>query len=102
MFPTPSWALGNKKKKKADIFPALKSARGFVSLFGQQKISALLLLGKLNLKKKEKTSSGFPGKESAWDEGDLGLILGSGRAPEEGNGYQLQYSCLENSMNRGA
>ena len=34
--------------------------------------------------------------------GDMGLIPGSGRAPEEGNGNPLQYSCLENAMDRGA
>ena len=34
--------------------------------------------------------------------GDLGLIPGSGRSSGEGNGYTLQYSCLENSMARGA
>ena len=33
--------------------------------------------------------------------GDLGLIPGSGRSPGEGNGYPLQYSCLENFMDRG-
>ena len=38
------------------------------------------------------------GKESACNAGDLGLIPGLGRYPEEGNGYQLQYSGLENSM----
>ena len=32
---------------------------------------------------------------------DPGLILGSGRSPGEGNGYSLQCSCLENSMDRG-
>ena len=49
---------------------------------------------------------GFPGdsddKESAFNVGDLGSIPGLGRSPEEGNGYPLQYSCLENSMDRGA
>ena len=49
---------------------------------------------------------GFPGgsdgKESACNEGDLGLIPESRRFPEEGNGNPLQYSCLENSMDRGA
>ena len=49
---------------------------------------------------------GFPGgsdsKESAWNMGDLGFIPGSGRSPEEENGYPLQYSCLENSMDRRA
>ena len=45
---------------------------------------------------------GFPrgsaGKESACNAGDLGLIPGWGRSPGEGNGYSLQYSGLENSM----
>ena len=49
---------------------------------------------------------GFPGgsngKESAWNAGDQGLIPGLGRSPGEGNGDQLQYSCLENPMDRGA
>ena len=49
---------------------------------------------------------GFPhssvGKESACSAGDLGSIPGSGRSPGEGNGNPLQYSCLENSMDRGA
>ena len=34
--------------------------------------------------------------------GDLGSIPGSGKSPEEGNGYSLQYSYLENSIDRGA
>ena len=49
---------------------------------------------------------GFPrssvGKKSACNAGDLGSIPGSGRCPGEGNGNPLQYSCLENSMDRGA
>ena len=49
---------------------------------------------------------GFPGgsdgKESSSSAGDLGSIPESGRSPGEGNGNLLQYSCLENSMNRGA
>ena len=42
------------------------------------------------------------GKEPAYHVGDPGSILGSGRSPGEGNGNPLQYSCLENSMDRGA
>ena len=42
------------------------------------------------------------GKDSACNAGDLGLIPGSGRSPGEGHGSPLQYSCLENSMDRGA
>ena len=44
----------------------------------------------------------FGGKESACQAGDMGLISGSGRSPGEGNGNPLQYSCLENPMDRGA
>ena len=48
--------------------------------------------------------SGFPGgldgKESAFNAGDPGSGPGLGRSPGEGNGNPLQYSCLENSMDR--
>ena len=51
-------------------------------------------------------SMGFPGgsdgKESACNAGDLGSIPESGKSPGERSGYLLQYSCLENSMDRGA
>ena len=40
------------------------------------------------------------GKESACNAGDQSLILGSGRSPEERNGNPLQYSCLENPVDR--
>ena len=47
---------------------------------------------------------GFPGdsdgKASPCNAGDPGSIPGSGRSPGEGNGKTLQYSCLENPMNR--
>ena len=42
------------------------------------------------------------GKESACNAGDLGLIPGLGRSPRGGHGNSLQYSCLENFMDRGA
>ena len=49
---------------------------------------------------------GFPDdsdcKESACNTGNLGLISGSVRSPGEGNGDPLQWSCLENPMDRGA
>ena len=49
---------------------------------------------------------GFPvgsaGKESSCNAGDLGLIPGLGRSLGEGDGYPLQCSCLEKSMDRGA
>ena len=56
----------------------------------------------LKLLVKDDSFMGFPGdsdgKESACNAGDLGLIPGLGRSSEEGNGYPLQYSCLENSV----
>ena len=49
---------------------------------------------------------GFPGgsagKESACNVGDLDSKPGAGRSPGEGNSYSLQYSGLENSIDRGA
>ena len=49
---------------------------------------------------------GFPGgsvvKNTPANVGDMGLIPGSGRSPEGGTGNPLQYSCLENAMDRGA
>ena len=49
---------------------------------------------------------GFPGgsdgKEIACNAGDLASIPGLGRSPGRGNGNPLQYSCLENPMDRGA
>ena len=66
--------------------------------------SFLTLLKELNLELPAGLV-GFPGgsdgKESACDAGDLGLIPGLGRSPGGGNGNPLQYSCLENPMDRG-
>ena len=42
------------------------------------------------------------GKESTCNAGDSDSVLVSGRSPGEENGYSLQYSCLENSIDRGA
>ena len=42
------------------------------------------------------------GKESACNAGDLGSVPGSGRSPGEENGNPLQYSSLENSIDKGA
>ena len=39
---------------------------------------------------------------NAGDARDMGWIPGSGRSPGEGNDYALQYSCLENYMDKGA
>ena len=53
-----------------------------------------------------KFNGGFPGdsygKEFACNAGDMGLTPRLGRSPGGGNGNPLQYSCLENPMDRGA
>ena len=55
------------------------------------------------LKKREISFvGGSDGKESCCSAGDPSSIPGSGRSPGEGNGNSLQYSCLENPMDRGA
>ena len=45
---------------------------------------------------------GSDGEESACNEGDPGLIPGLGKSPGEGDGNSFQYSCLGNSVDRGA
>ena len=49
---------------------------------------------------------GFPGgsdgKKPACDAGEMDSTPGLGRSPGDGNGYPLQYFCLEHSMDRGA
>ena len=70
---TESWHFCNKAKSKYQI-----------------------QVSKLNL------PGGSDDKESACSAGHPGSIPGSGRYPGEGNGNSLQYSCLENSMYRGA
>ena len=47
---------------------------------------------------KDCVPGGSDGKESVWNVGDLGSIPGLGKSPRGRNGYPLQYSCLENSM----
>ena len=51
-----------------------------------------------SLKKVIFSPGGSEVKASAWNAGDQGSILGSGRSPGEGSGNPLQYSCLENPM----
>ena len=55
-----------------------------------------------NLKINEGFPDGSDGKESACNVGDLSSLPGLGKSPEEGNRYPLQYSGLENSMDKGA
>ena len=62
--------------------------------------------GRVSVVSNDSSASGLlwwqSGKGSACSEGDMGLIPGSGRSPEGGNGNSLQFSCVGNSMDRGA
>ena len=72
-----------------------RPGKGLVSWFG-----ALNGFGGKEVKRGH--SRRLRGKESACDAGDVGLIPGWGKSLEGGNGNPLQYSCLENPMDRGA
>ena len=74
---------------------------------------ANLIEKRIELKKKlcyvEPSTVGFQGEAvvknlpaNAGDSADMGSTPGLRRSPAEGNGYLLQYSCLENPMDRGA
>ena len=73
-------------------------------LAGRQRMSGNF--SEINLKIKWNSLGGFPGssdgKESTCNAGDLVLIPGLGRSPGGGHANPLQYSCLENVMDRGA
>ena len=55
----------------------------------------------MNLRESHRGPVSSDGKESTCKAGDPGSIPGSRRTPGEGHGYPLQYSCLENPMDRG-
>ena len=65
-------------------------------------MAGVFLHQKLHFDKHLIFPGGSNGKESACNAGDTGSIPGLGKSSGEGNGYPLQYSCLENSMDRGA
>ena len=81
---------------------SIKEIEFVVKIFTQRKLHTQ----KSPLVVNPKHLMGFPsssdGKESASNGRDLGLVSGLGRSPGEGNSNQLQYSCLENSVDRGA
>ena len=68
----------------------------------RENFSLISLQSKGTLKSPVQLPHNLVGKNSACNAGDLGLIPGLGRSPREGNGNPLQYSCLENPMDRGA
>ena len=69
---------------------------------GLQLILSLSLDHLYSKKNSLDSSGGSKGKESACNAGDPGSVPGLGRSPGEGNDNPLQYSCMENPMDRGA
>ena len=82
------------------------SKNSIIDPIGSKEVPGHGLKGRKNTDGSDQLSLGFPcashGKESAYSAGDPGSIPGSGRSSGEGNGNPLQYSCLENPMDRGA
>ena len=72
------------------------------SPWGHKELDTTKRLHFLSFLEKGPSPGGSDSKAFAYNEGDLGSIPGSGRSPGEGNGNPLQYSCLENPIDRGA
>ena len=100
-----SW--GRRKKKRWGMLPtALHPLRKFQTLWhrltgkpqGGQKQESFLFGGGQGPKKTSLVAQMVKNLPAMWE----ALFSGLGRSPGEGNGYPLQYSCLENSTDRGA
>ena len=81
-----------------------KCLENFKALLRHEAFCHVITLGKIDLV--YNWCLGFPGgtviNNPPANAGDMGSVPGSGRSPGERNSYLLQYSCLENSMDRGA
>ena len=87
---------------KGTSWPLDSQGRCWISYFLIKWTSTLGFHGGSDGKESACNCGGSDGKESVCNSGDLGSILTSGRSTGEENGYPLQYSCLENSVDRGA
>ena len=102
-WPIPKWnPVRNHVECITDVFPA---RIGFTSSIhptgrGNSLPSTCNKNFVLGLSSLRGLLGGIDGKASACNVGELGSITGLGRSPGEGNGNPLQYSCLENSLER--
>ena len=90
----------NRSQDKGPLYckiPCLSQGRASDTSSHQQQGSIFMII--IN---NESFPGGSDGKESACSAGDLNSVPGLGRSCGEGNGNPLQYSCLENSTDRGA
>ena len=96
--------LGKAIKLSFSTSPKTLSLRfGLAPAYSEAELSAsVIIFAKCMTKHFIDIFDGSDDKDSTCNVGNLGLIPGLGRSPAEGNGYPLQYSCLENSMDRGA
>ena len=89
--------------RSISIFPLLSSFLPLIGTFHTPFLSpAFPDLQESNSRRDRDFPGGWGSKESASNSGDPGSVPGLGRSPEKGNDYPLQYSCLKNSMDRGA
>ena len=97
MINTSYWSENHEKQRETNsLIPQTYALASKIKLtFFMMAFLVVHIVKNLPAKKKKK-------KESACNAGDLGLIPGLGRFPGEGDGYPLQYSCLENPMDREA
>ena len=110
MWETWVWSLGQEDPLEKEMAPHSSTLAwkiqwmeepGVLQSMGSQRVRHDWVI-ELNWSFSESFPGGLDGKASACNAGDPGLIPGLGRSPGEGNGNPLQYSCLENSMDRGA
>ena len=94
-----SMAIPHKIKYRIIIWPRNPMTAGYISKRTESKDSNRYLNNAFNVP--GYFPGGSDGKVSACNAGVPGLIPRLGRSPGEGNGSPLQYSCLENSMDRG-
>ena len=91
---------------RANLTPDVQPSQSASSIHLPEMVCSELSTGFILDLSESTYNLGFPvgsvSKESAFNAGDLGSIPELGRCPGEGNGNPLQYSCLENSMDRGA
>ena len=96
---SPCYAVGTCWLSISNIAVCTCFIRSLNTLLQRQSIVADLAQAAAS---RMQASGGSDGEISACRAGDPGSVPGSGRSPGEGNGYPLQYSCLENFMDGGA
>ena len=93
--------LNNSRAQMTEVTPPTSFPSSLLSTTASLSLSALWSIAFMITTPYRGLPWWFSGKESACNAGDLGSIPGLGISPERGNGNPLQYSCLENPVDRG-